>query len=146
MTKNVTLSQKFKKPVPMSFVSRGGEMPLNIEYLAQSRYIQWNFEVITATNLEDMGLQSSPNREPHRSSSLMVCIRGWQPCSAQPSKWPSGPWWCLHQHHNIVPQAMFQVIKKDRFHIHNIVIAKKDLVQKRTKIMRFYNSDDDEKS
>ena len=40
-----------------------------------------------------MGLRSSPNREPHWSSSLMVYIRGWQPCSfrRQKLKWP---WWC----------------------------------------------------
>ena len=43
-------------------------------------------------NIEDIGLWSSPNREPHRSSSLMVCIRGWQPCSSQHQQWKWPSW------------------------------------------------------
>ena len=59
-----------------------------------SRYNQWKFEGITAKNIEDMGLWISTNREPQRSSALMVCIRGWQPCSSQRQQW-KWPWWCL---------------------------------------------------
>ena len=68
--------------------------------------------MITVKNIEDMGLWSSPNREPHWFSSLMVCIRGWQPCSSQSQRW-KWPSWCLPTPYQyIVRQTMFQVIKE----------------------------------
>ena len=37
----------------------------------------------TVKYIEDMGLWSLLNREPHQSSSLKACILGWHPCSSQ---------------------------------------------------------------
>ena len=89
--KNVIFSD-LQKPVPLSFLG--------------SRYIQWKFEVIIAKNIEDVGLRSSPSREPRRSPSRMATMQFSAPTMEEALVM------LTNLHHNSAPQAMFQVIKE----------------------------------